>query len=254
MYYLQQIKKLLYKYILKPKVHTVRLRGRLKGANQSFADKYGPLYITQKSDLKKKITDFKNVKPILEIGFGDGEHLVKLAKESGGKEILGVELYELGLVLTAKKLHKQNIKNTHLFEVDARDFLEKISADFFSEIYILFPDPWRKRRHNNRRLVKKVFIEKVLEKLDKKGKLVISTDWAEYGEEIKSDLIEISESNKGIEMEEVFIDNQDILKENIAVGDSAESDRKVSRILSTAFAKRAAREGRNVQIFTMIKK
>jgi tRNA (guanine-N7-)-methyltransferase len=254
MYYLEQIKKLLYKYILKPKVHTVRLRGRLKGANQSFADKHGSLYITQKSDLKKKLVSLKDGERILEIGFGDGEHLVLLSEDNQNKKILGVELYELGLVLAAKKIYKQNIKNTHLFQVDARDFLEKVSADFFSEIYILFPDPWRKRRHNNRRLVKKVFIETVLEKLEKKGKLVISTDWAEYGEEIKSDLIEISESSKDIEMEEVFIENKNILKEVISVGDSTESNRKVSRILSTAFAKRAAREERNVQIFTLFKK
>jgi hypothetical protein len=55
-------------------------------------------------------------------------------------------------------------------------------------------------------------------------------------------------------MEEVFIENKNILKEVISVGDSTESNRKVSRILSTAFAKRAAREERNVQIFTLFKK
>ena len=59
-------------------------------------------------------------------------------------------------------------------------FLEKYKKIYFKEIFILFPDPWHKKKHHKRRLVQLPFLKNIVKRLDKNGKLYFATDNQDY--------------------------------------------------------------------------
>jgi len=87
-------------------------------------------------------------KIFVEIGFGAGEHLIQNAIQNSEVGFIGCEPFENGVAKALKAIHENNLKNVKIFNGDARfllDFFENSSIDRF---YILFPDPWTKKRHH----------------------------------------------------------------------------------------------------------
>jgi tRNA (guanine-N7-)-methyltransferase len=121
-----------------------------------------------------------------EIGFGAGEHLIQLIGERKDEKqvIVGCEPYINGAVKAVKYIAENNIKNVFIFDGDAREILDEINS--IERCYILFPDPWPKKRHHKRRIVQKEFIEKILAKTT--GSIVIATDHNGYSEWISEAL------------------------------------------------------------------
>ena len=66
-----------------------------------------------------------------------------------------------------------------------KDFLVKIEKPFFDFIFILFPDPWPKKKHWKRRLINKNFLILIKQNLKEKGSLIVKTDWQDYADDIK---------------------------------------------------------------------
>ena len=62
--------------------------------------------------------------------------------------------------------------------------LDKIPAASLVGIYILFPDPWHKKRHNKRRLIQAPFVAKLMTRLKPGGYIHCATDWEEYAAQI----------------------------------------------------------------------
>jgi len=238
---IRYLKKIWFTKIKKEKIYTVLVRGRIKEKNKNFLSLYGEKYVKNSKDVEIFFSREGKGPAVLEIGFGDGKHLAKKAEEESEKIFWGVELYGLGVILTAKKLLQKNITNVSLLEEDARHIIEKSPRDFWQEIYVLFPDPWRKKKHFKRRILKEEFILSLIEKTSAGGKIILATDWESYQEEINESLQKIlKEKRKGelslskkthVEIEE----GEDIL------------------ILQTSFAERAFTEGRRVVIFEIQK-
>ena len=67
-----------------------------------------------------------------------------------------------------------------------QEFLKNYKKIFFKEIFILFPDPWPKKKHLKRRLVQMPFVKILLERMEKNGKLYFATDNQNYFDEVIS--------------------------------------------------------------------
>ncbi|MDR3162179.1 MAG: tRNA (guanosine(46)-N7)-methyltransferase TrmB [Spirochaetaceae bacterium] len=127
---------------------------------------------------------FGNENPlILEIGFGMGTATAAIARENPGKNYLGVEVFRAGIGRLLWEIEQAGIENIRILEHDAVEVLEKMIADGSLEgAHIFFPDPWPKKRHHKRRLVRRPFTELLARRIRSGGYLYMVTDWAEYGE------------------------------------------------------------------------
>ena len=140
------------------------------------------------SDLSKLLPKKKN--NILEIGFGDGKNLIEKAKINSDMNFYGIEVFKPGIASVLKQVQIHNLDNVCLFYGDAKDFLVKIEKPFFDFIFILFPDPWPKKKHWKRRLINKNFLILIKQNLKEKGSLIVKTDWQDYADDIKKDFAE----------------------------------------------------------------
>ena len=126
-------------------------------------------------------TDYsKKNKIFLEIGFGSGEIIFKEAKKNPNNIYIGIEYYRRGVAQLLKKIETHNLKNIKISHGDANKFLEKLSGIFFNEVWLFFPDPWPKKRHEKRRFIQKESINKLNEVIKSEGNLYISSDDKSY--------------------------------------------------------------------------
>ncbi|MBK6599691.1 MAG: tRNA (guanosine(46)-N7)-methyltransferase TrmB [Proteobacteria bacterium] len=122
---------------------------------------------------------------VLEIGFGNGEHLAALAARHPDRDHLGIEVHRPGvghLLLLAEGNGSTNVRAVcH----DAVEVLEaQIPTDSIDELFVLFPDPWHKKRHHKRRLIQPQFVALAVSRLRIGGVLRLATDWENYAEQM----------------------------------------------------------------------
>jgi len=228
MYLKKLLKKIYYKYILRFQPYTVVLRERISDEEEKYL-------LNHKNYLQK--INFSNKKIILEIGFGNGGHIVGLAKKYRKQtevQVFGVDLYKPGAVKVLKEIDKSNLENLFLSCIDARDVIKQVSKNSLWKTFVLFPDPWTKKHQQKKRLVKKDFLEQVLHKTESGGEVTLATDWENYAESMQNILRVLSAEKK-------------ITFTKIGEGEETKN------IFETTFAKRAKREGRNINIFKVSK-
>ena len=121
----------------------------------------------------------------LEVGFGNGEHLVELAKRNSDKLFVGSEVYENGVASACFSLFQNKIENVRVFQGDIRILLNSLKYGSIDRLYVLFPDPWTKKRHKSRRLLSSHNIELFSKILKSKGVICIATDVKDYHFEIE---------------------------------------------------------------------
>jgi tRNA (guanine-N7-)-methyltransferase len=118
----------------------------------------------------------------LEIGFGGGEHLLWQAEQHPDAGILGCEPYQDGIVKVLSAISARGGGNIRLFADDARILLRQLPAAAIARAFLLFPDPWPKRRHWKRRLVSEATLAELARVLRPGAELRIATDIAAYAE------------------------------------------------------------------------
>lgn len=126
----------------------------------------------------------------LEIGFGGGEHLAwqierhaqDATEERGpGPGFLGAEVFINGIARLLGRLEEsQSLAHLRLFQGDARMLLEALPEGCLDRVFILFPDPWPKARHNKRRLIRRETLAQLARCMKAGSELRIATDDADY--------------------------------------------------------------------------
>jgi tRNA (guanine-N7-)-methyltransferase len=118
---------------------------------------------------------------ILDIGSGSGENSIHLANKNSKAKIIACEIFEAGNINLSQNILKNKLNNIAIYEGNILQFLDEINqVEIFNEIWILFPDPWPKTRHNKRRLINMLFLKKIYPFLKKSGQLMIASDSKEY--------------------------------------------------------------------------
>ncbi len=122
---------------------------------------------------------------ILEIGFGNGSSLAEMASYNPGVNYLGIEVHRPGVGHLMFLLKQNNIKNVRIYHHDAIEILEqKIPDNSLTAVHLFFPDPWQKRRHHKRRIVRPSFVSLLAKKLKPGGYFHAATDWEHYAKDM----------------------------------------------------------------------
>ena len=164
---------------------------------KSFVTRQGRITANQKKALtsfwnKYVINEFSEIQEfiqgnysLLDIGFGAGETLVSIAQNKLDMSLLGAEVYRSGIGTVLSKADEFNLENIKIVNEDAEDLLQnKIPDNSFDVIIMFYPDPWPKRRHHKRRLIKKEFIDLLNKKLKPSGIFYFKTDWKDYFDKV----------------------------------------------------------------------
>jgi tRNA (guanine-N7-)-methyltransferase len=122
----------------------------------------------------------------LEIGFGNGDHLLAQALARSDVLCLGIEAYQSGFTMALRQARDHGIANIRLANLDVAALLADFPEAFFDQIFILFPDPWPKTRHHKRRLVQEGFLNRLKVILKPSGFLVLATDDEGYAEQMRN--------------------------------------------------------------------
>lgn len=119
----------------------------------------------------------------LEIGFGNGDALAAMAARHPECNYLGIEVHRPGVGRLLRRIEAEGLANVRLLCADAGEVLARdIPDEALAAVYIFFPDPWPKKRHQKRRLVQPQFLELLRRKLKIGGRLYLATDWRDYAE------------------------------------------------------------------------
>jgi tRNA (guanine-N7-)-methyltransferase len=122
---------------------------------------------------------------ILEIGFGMGETTAAIAKARPLDDFLAVEVHSPGVGSLLRLIEQENLANIRIVQHDAVEVVESMLATgVLAGAHVFFPDPWPKKRHHKRRLLRGPFVHALAGRLQQGGYLHVATDWEEYASEI----------------------------------------------------------------------
>jgi len=116
----------------------------------------------------------------LEIGFGGAEHLIWQARANPRVGIIGCEPFQDGVAKALSAIGEANLANVRLHGDDARPLLRWLPHAAIARTFILFPDPWPKRRHHKRRLVSQATLAELARVMRPGAELRVATDIAAY--------------------------------------------------------------------------
>ena len=116
----------------------------------------------------------------LEIGFGGGEHMAAQAARRPDVLILGAEPFQNGVASALRHIDEAGLTNVRVLDGDARELMARLSDASLERVFILFPDPWPKARHNKRRIVQAETVAELARLLKPGGTLKFASDWADY--------------------------------------------------------------------------
>lgn len=121
----------------------------------------------------------------LEIGFGNGDALVALARRHPELDCLGIEVHRPGVGHLLLRLEREGIENVRVVCADALELLGHHLPDASLErVLLFFPDPWTKKRHHKRRIVQPEFARLLYRRLRAGGRVELATDWEDYARQM----------------------------------------------------------------------
>jgi tRNA (guanine-N7-)-methyltransferase len=127
----------------------------------------------------------------LEIGFGRGRFLLERARVAPQSGILGIEIKRKWAYLVDQRAQSTGLSNVRVFGADARDVLARLQPNgSLARVFMHFPDPWWKKRHEKRRLRGAATFDPAARLLRSGGELFIQTDVEDRAETFLADLRE----------------------------------------------------------------
>ena len=170
----------------------LRSYGRRKGKPLSARKErlLGELLPLLRLDLKSpppaRLTDLFDV-PVrdiwLEIGFGSGEHLLWQAAHHKDVGFIGCEPFINGVASLLGAVEEQDIKTIRVHDGDAREVLAWLLDRSVGRIFLLFPDPWQKKRQLKRRLLSPGTVGELARVVRPSGELRFASDSGDYAAE-----------------------------------------------------------------------
>ncbi len=116
----------------------------------------------------------------LEIGFGDGAHLAWMAAANPEIGFIGCEPYVNGVTHLLETIAAQGLGNIRIHAGDAREILAALPGRSVARIFILFPDPWPRKRHHKRRFISTENLDQLARIMPAGDALHFASDSADY--------------------------------------------------------------------------
>lgn len=162
-------------------------QGRMSVAQQRAHDNlkavYGIPYAVRPLDLAAAFG--RDAPKILEIGFGMGDATAIIARAHPENDYLGIEVHGPGVGSLLNQIQERALTNLRIIQHDAVEVLRDMISDAsLAGVHVFFPDPWHKKRHHKRRLIKPDLIALIASKLSPNGYLHCATDWEDYAIQI----------------------------------------------------------------------
>ena len=130
----------------------------------------------------------ESLRQVIEIGFGNGEATIEIAKAFPETGFLGLEVHPPGVGHLLAAIEREGLTNLRVLKHDAVDVIGSLAGDSVDAFHIFFPDPWPKKRHHKRRLLQASFVAELGRVLKPGGVFYFATDWEEYAEEVLATL------------------------------------------------------------------
>ena len=130
--------------------------------------------------------DKKFQKISLEVGFGNGEFLIKQSNLNEDSLFIGCEVYLNGFSKVLNKINDRQINNIKICSINFIYLVQVLKNETIDQIYFINPDPWPKARHNKRRVINIENLNILSSKLKKNCSIVVTTDSLDYYEYIIS--------------------------------------------------------------------
>jgi len=220
-------------------VSFVRRSGRMSDAQERAFSELAPHYLLDvprgvawtsvhpEARLDPASEYCRDAELFVEIGSGQGHAIVAAASSRPGDDFLAVEVFRAGLARTMLDADREGARNLRVVEANAPEVLSSYLPEAAAtEVWIFFPDPWHKKKHTKRRLVRDGFGATAARALRDGGLLRLATDWEEYA----------------LQMREVL--DADPLFERAFEGEWAE--RFDGRVM-TAFERKGIAKGRDIR-------
>jgi len=125
----------------------------------------------------------------VEIGFGNGEFLVRQALTFPEKNFVGLEVAWGSIRRALRVINQSKVKNVRLLQADSRMALAWFFASqSITKVYSLFPMPWPKKHHEKHRLFSHNFLKLLNNRLQMGGEVQIVTDYEPYFQWVKEQI------------------------------------------------------------------
>jgi tRNA (guanine-N7-)-methyltransferase len=129
---------------------------------------------------------------VLEIGFGMGEATAHIAALMPDTQFLCCEVHPPGVGALLKRIGEAGLRNIRIVAHDAVEVIDHMlpawqpqePARGLDGVYLFFPDPWHKKRHNKRRLIQDALVTRLASRLKPGGYIHCATDWQPYAEQM----------------------------------------------------------------------
>lgn len=116
----------------------------------------------------------------LEIGFGGGEHLAEQARTHPKAGLIGCEVFLNGIATLLSQVSSLGLSNVRIFPEDARHLLDALPDGSLDRVFLLFPDPWPKRRHAGRRFIQPANLDQLARLMKAGAELRVASDDPTY--------------------------------------------------------------------------
>ena len=133
----------------------------------------------------KQDLSYKSTLINLEIGFGAAENLIFQSEKFKNELFIACDPFISGSLKLMRKIEELDLKNVFFSNLDYFKLCKITKGLVFNKIYILFPDPWPKKKHKKRRLINLEFIKSLLKITSLKTKIFVATDDEDYSNQIR---------------------------------------------------------------------
>ena len=149
------------------------------------AERKGLLYPLP--ELKKEIPDIFNnpaLPLVIDVGCYMGHTVIELAKYNRDINVLGLDIKYKRVVKSCRKIVKEELTNAKIALCDVQDVMPILPKEWLYGMFIFFPDPWIKDRHEKHRYLNEGFFSEVFSKLSDQGFIWLKTDHKYYVDEV----------------------------------------------------------------------
>jgi tRNA (guanine-N7-)-methyltransferase len=160
----------------------MRRQGRVTpGQQQALAQHWDKYCLDPAAETDLRLVFGRDAPLVVEIGFGNGDSLAAMAVANPDVDYLGIEVHRPGVGHLLLLLDQQDIGNVRVYCHDAIEILDrKIADNSLAGVHLFFPDPWPKKKHHKRRIVRPSFVVLLAKKLKAGGYFHAATDWEHY--------------------------------------------------------------------------